>query len=553
MNIDTVFINGKILTLDYYNRRAGSLAVSNGKIIGIWDTAEPPRGSIDVSEKTDIINLKGATLLPGFIDTHNHILMYALRQFQVDCSSPKRKSIEDILSAIGKKVQETPQGEWIEGVGYDDTALIENRHPTKQDLDQVSPNHPVLLTHISSHLAVANSVALSQANLDKGVFDPSDGHFGRDEDGELNGVLYEWGAMNPVKNLIPQKTIEELVDALGNAADDYLQQGITTNTDAAIGLVFGHDESVVHLKAALQRKNPMRTRLMILHDLLREGAAFAGHTPDDLNQLFLQQSDGLVKFDGAKMFQDGSIQGLTGALREPYFQHPDLFGDLIHDEDEFKREILDLHKKGFRITVHGNGDRAIGSILDAYDHALQKIPKYNHRHRIEHVQTAQSYDLQRMQDLQVAGSFFINHIYYWGDRHEKIFLGPERAERMNPLAEAVDKDLLFTIHSDCPVTPISPLFSIWAAVNRLTSSGKVLGSDQRIDVVTALKSMTVYGAALNFEENETGTLEVGKNADMIILEEDPTQVNPKDIKDLKVLSTFINGKAVYGQSSLVTS
>ncbi|MFC3039878.1 amidohydrolase [Virgibacillus xinjiangensis] len=238
-------------------------------------------------------------------------------------------------------------------------------------------------------------------------------------------------------------------------------------------------------------------------------------------------------------------------MRKPYHNDPETYGDFIHEQEAFNEEVLDLHQRGFRITTHGNGDRAIGSILDAYEQALTKSPRKDHKHRIEHVQSGTTEDIARMAKLQVAGSFFINHVYYWGDRHEKIFLGPERGRRISPLAEAVDYNLLFTLHSDCPITPISPLFSVWAAVNRITREGKVLGPEQRIDVITALKAMTIYGSELVFDEDNTGSIEIGKNADFAVLGEDPTEVEPIKIKDIEVESTFIDGKAVYGKESVL--
>src|SRR5699024_7241721 len=286
---------------------------------------------------------------------------------------------------------------------------------------------------------------------------------------------------------------------------------------------------------------------------LRQEGPFGNYSAAQLDRMISEQSNGNARLDSAKMFQDGSIQGLTGALREPYYQHPDIDGDLIHEQESFQEEVLDLHRRGFRVTTHGNGDRAIGSILAAYEYALEKFPMRDHRHRIEHVQTGQPEDLKKMAKLQVAGSFFINHVYYWGDRHEQIFLGPERARRISPLAEAAQHNLLFTLHSDCPVTPISPLFSVWSAVNRTTRNGKLLGPEQRIDVVTALKAMTIYGAALNFEEEHTGSIEIGKQADFTILEADPTTVHPDEIKDITIQATFINGQSVYENKNLITS
>lgn len=548
--VDLLFKNANVLALDSRNSRAGSVAVSEGKIIGIWKEAEPPKSELEITAQTNVVDLKGATLIPGFIDTHNHILAYGQMKDQLNCGTPPNRTIKDIVEAVRGKAKEIPEGEWIQGYGYDDTLLLENRHITRVDLDQAAPHHPVFITHTSGHLAAANSLALQRGSLTDMVSDPQGGHYGRDEKGRLNGVIYESAAMQPIMNQIPQMTTDDMVNALGKAAKDYVAQGITTNSDAAI---FGRDDFAAHLKAAEKGVNPMRAQLMIMHHLLGKGGAFEGYSAIELDREIRERSGGMARLDSAKLFQDGSIQGLTGALRQPYYQDSDTLGDLIHPQETFNEEVADLHQRGFRIAIHGNGDRAIGSILEAYEYALSKNPRSDHRHRIEHVQTATSEDLAKMRELGVAGSFFINHVYYWGDRHEKIFLGPERAKRISPLAEAVKNNLLLTLHSDCPITPISPLFSVWAAVNRMRKDGSILGPEQRIDVITALKAMTIYGAELNFAENSSGSIEIGKQADFAVLEADPTAIPPEEIKDISILATYIAGQPVYGHETIKTS
>ncbi|KKK40070.1 hypothetical protein WQ57_00655 [Mesobacillus campisalis] len=526
-------------------RRAGSVAVKNGRIFGIWQEKEPPKSEVTLSAKTQVINLKGAALLPGFIDTHNHLPMVSMLQEQVNCSSPLNQSISDIQEKLRKKANEIPPGQWILGYGYDDTSLIDGRHPFRADLDVAAPNNPVFIHHISGHLAVVNSYALRVASISDKQPDPGIGHFGRDHEGNVNGVLYEFGPMEAVHSHTPTYTIEQKVSLLKKTVNHYISHGITTNTDAGVGLLKGEEDIEVHLKAAEQKINPMRMQLMIMHDLLKPGSRFGNYSSEQLNDELQSRGNGLIALDSAKMFQDGSIQGLTGALREPYHCNPNLYGDLNFEQSVINEEILDLHNRGYRIAIHGNGDKAIGSILDGFEFAIQKYPRQNHRHRIEHVQTATIQDLDRMQKLGIAGSFFINHVYYWGDRHEKIFLGPNRARRISPLADAVEREILFTLHSDAPITPISPLFSIWAAVNRVTREGGILGPEQRIDVETALKSMTNYGAKLNFDEDHSGSIELGKRADFAILAADPTSINPIDIKDIPILGTIIGGEVVY--------
>ncbi|MFC7392864.1 amidohydrolase [Scopulibacillus cellulosilyticus] len=544
---DLLITNANILTLDSTNRKAGSLAVTDGRISGIWSESEPPRNAVEVTPETEVINLKGETLIPGFIETHNHILGYSQFRKQVDCSSPLNQNIDDIIKNINHKANQTPAGKWVLGQGYDDTLLADNRHPTREDLDKAAPDHPVLVRHASGHIAVANSKALELASLNEKVPDPQGGHYGKYDNGQLNGVIYEMSAMKPLSEVLPKPTKEDLINDLGEAAKDYMAQGITMNSDAAIGLMGSGEDLDVHLEAAEKGINPMRAQLLIMHHLLREDGPFAGYTAEQLDEEIRSRSNGRARLDSAKMFQDGSIQGLTGALRKPYYCDENLYGDLYHNQEDFNKEVLDLHKRGFRIATHGNGDRAIGSIIEAYTNALDDTPKTDHRHRIEHVQTATPEDLDVMQKYHIAGSFFINHVYYYGDRHKRIFLGPERAARISPLKDAVRRGLLFTLHSDCPVTPISPLHLIWAAVNRITREGEVLGAEQRIDALTALRTMTIDGARLNFDEEHSGSIEIGKRADFAVLESDPIDINPKDIKDIPIKATFIDGKIVYGQ------
>jgi len=542
---DLIIYNGSVLTLDNEGTNGNSLTSHKGRITGIWPDVKPPEELITRSEEVQEIDLNGATILPGFIDTHNHLLMYSQNKRQVDCSSPLHKNISDLKKSIAKVVSDKEAGEWILGYGYDDTLLAEKRHPTKEDLDAVSTEHPIFIRHISGHLAVANTTALNIAGLNKETPKPDGGHFGKDVNGELTGVLYEPGAMDKVFEHVPVPSTEELVELIGEGAVDYMAQGITTNTDAGVGLFLLEREFDAHILAMQEKENPMKMRFMVLSYLLEKGGVFGEHTAAQLDKEIQDKTNGKAKLDSAKLFQDGSIQGLTGALRKPYYCDDKLYGDLIFTQEQLNDYVLDFHERGFRVATHGNGDNAIGSVIEAYEYAIKNGEKRDHRHRIEHVQTALKEDLEKMKSLEIAASFFINHVYYWGDRHRDIFLGPDRATRMNPLKDAKDLDMLYTLHSDCPITPISPLFSVWAAVNRVTRDGEVLGESQKIDVETALKSMTIYGAELNFEEDEVGSIEVGKAADFVVLAENPMTIDPMQIKDIQVQMTIVDGEIVY--------
>ena len=207
--------------------------------------------------------------------------------------------------------------------------------------------------------------------------------------------------------------------------------------------------------------------------------------------------------------------------------------------------VADAHSSGWQIWTHGNGDAAIGSILEAYEKVLADNPRTDHRHRIEHCQTAGEDQLDRMRASGIAASFFAPHVWHWGDRHRELFLGPKRAARMDPLASALRRGIKFGLHNDSPVTPISPLLSIGTAVSRLTSGGQVLGAEQAVTVEEALRSMTLDSAYLAFEENLKGTLAEGKLGDVVILEADPYKVAPREIKDLPVAMTIVGGEVVH--------
>ncbi|GAQ19074.1 n-substituted formamide deformylase precursor [Oceanobacillus picturae] len=543
MTIDLVIKNATILTMDENFSRAGSLTVKDGRVDQVWETAEPPEALLGTIDTSQVIDLKGKTVVPGFVDTHSHLLMYSQFRDQANCSSPLNQSISDILEKLRAQLEKVNEDEWVLGWGYDNTLLKENRHPTRKELDQVSTEVPIFIRHTSVHFAVANSKALELAGLTDDTKNPKGGHFGKDEDGKLDGVLYELPALEPVQAAIPTPSISDMADLLGEGAKDYLAEGITTCSDAGVGLDLGMAEYEAHLKAVKEAKHPLRMRLMVLHHLL--SGAFKEKNAETLNKEIQVATEGRAVLDSAKLFQDGSIQGFTAALREPYYTKPEEYGELLRDQEEFEEELLDLHNRGFRLTIHGNGDKAIESILDAYSFVLNKNPRAHHLHRIEHLQTALPTDLDRMKELDVAGSFFINHVYYWADRHKKYFLGPERTARINPLADASERDILYTLHSDCPITPISPLFSIWAAVNRQTMDGEILGEDQCISVEKALQTMTIDGAKLNADEANSGSLEAGKLADFAILDQDPTAVDKMAIKNIMVLETYIGGERVY--------
>jgi predicted amidohydrolase YtcJ len=255
--------------------------------------------------------------------------------------------------------------------------------------------------------------------------------------------------------------------------------------------------------------------------------------------------DAWLRVAGCKIIADGSIQGITAALREPYSCHDEEKGWLIYEQDELNDMVLTLHRQGYQIAIHANGDAAIDAVLSAYANALHTLPKADHRFRIEHCQVCHPEHVQQMRQLGVIPNFFANHVYYWGDRHRDLFLGPERVQFLDPVGSALRAGIRPLLHSDCPVTPVSPLFCVQSAAARLTSSHKVLNALERIAVQDAVATMTVNAAYAAFEDQMKGTLEVGKLGDLVVLAQDPFQEAPQEIGQIEVAATVVGGQVMY--------
>jgi predicted amidohydrolase YtcJ len=403
------------------------------------------------------------------------------------------------------------------------------------------PDNPAVIFHVSFHGLVANSVAMRMGGLDRNTSDVSGGEIERDANGEPTGVLLEKPAMSIVMKHLPETSVDDMRSGLGLARDHYLPLGVTAVHDA---LINGYDEITAYAEAIGADELPIRSYLMIapeVYDGPLEGQ------PGDLGPSLGLPSGRLVA-GPVKMFQDGAIQAYTASLTQPYFDAPDQYGVKIHDPEFLASEIMRFHKAGFQIAIHGNGDSAIDDILDGYEAALEAQSREDHRHRVEHAQTARPDQIERMARLGVTASVFINHLWQFGDRHISRFLGPERAERMEPLASMTEAGIRWGLHSDYPVTDVNPLRGIWLAVNRKTSSGQQIGESEKVSVEQALRGFGPDAAYLGFQEADMGTIAPGFRADYVVVSDDPVE-NPDGIKDFDVLATIIDGQVRYEKPS----
>ncbi len=522
-----------------------ALAVHGDRILGVGtkEELEP-----FISPDTKRIDLAGKTMMPGFYDCHSHFIRagmyYGLYLNAFARPLGDLQNLDELAARIKEKAAATPKGEWILCAGYDDTALADRRHFTLAELDAMAPDHPLFLRHISGHSALCNSMALKTCGIGPKSVAPAGGLFKLDGDGNLTGLVEEPAAMDYVLKFAPQMTPELWLKSAEAASSAYLKKGVATAHEGGVTTEIWNNYFNAH--AAVIIKN--RIQLLPRHGSFDFSLIKGPHEPGRW-----LTDDGKLVLGPVKLFQDGSIQGYTGYLCNPYHEVLDTNlpeywrGYPIHTPTDLAAIVKKYHLDGWQIAIHANGDNAIDDVLDAYESALRAWPDHQRRHIVIHAQTARDDQIARMARLGVIPSFFVVHTYYWGDRHAGIFLGPERAARISPLASALRAGIPFTNHNDTAVTPIDPLLSVWSAVNRITSCGQVLGPQQRIPVWDALCSITIWGAVQFHEEKIKGSLEPGKLADMTILAENPLSVPSEHIRDIQVSGVIVANDLVYGE------
>lgn len=532
-----VFINGNILTMNVDNAVVEALSTRADRIQSVGTTQEI---MAQVDDDTQVIDLRGRTVLPGFIDAHGHFPGSGLRVVAADLNSPPigdKLSVADVLAALQQHAAVTEPGDWVTGFGYDDTLLAEHRHPTRAELDSVSTEHPVVAMHISGHMLVANSVALASVGIDAASVDPVGGVIGRMPGSrEPNGLLEETARLDVMRQM-QDLSLVDVYRLMKAAANEYAAAGVTTAQSGGV------DKSLATGLSWFSRLGviPQRLVLFPFETEWAEALLNGEYAPEDYN------SD-KVAMAAVKIIADGSIQGYTGYLSKPYYTpyHGDANyrGYPAMPREKLFAQVAALHAAGYQIAIHGNGDAAIDDILDAFEAAQQLHPVDDPRMILIHAQMAREDQIKRMKALGVTPSFFTAHTWYWGDRHRDIFLGPTRAAQISPSKWALDHKLHFSSHLDTPVTPMLPLQAVWSQVFRTTTGGDVLGPQQRISVMDALRAVTIDAAWQVFQEDNRGSLDPGKFADLVVLSGNPLD-RPFAMRDLQVERTVIGGATVY--------
>ena len=515
-----LLVNGKILTIDADFSVASSLAVRDGRIVAVGDEGLAGRFAA-----REIVNLEGKTVMPGFIDSHTHVRGQPRRYIELT----EVESIEQLTGLVTAKAAELGPGEWITGYGWSEDELAEGRRPLRDDLDRAAPDNPVILTRAGAHSAVCNSQALKLAEIDRSTADPSGGVIERGPDGRLNGVIRETQDM--VGKLVPEATFEEKRPDLIRRLKDQFRHGITSLTNASASIEEFEEWERVYAEygAGLPR-----AAVQILWPGAEAIEAFGRKSGD---------GDERLRVGPIKLFVDGGFTGPAAYTIEPYKGEEEYRGKLNLTEQELHEAIFAAHKMGWQLGIHAIGDAAIELTVNELVAALEQSPKPDHRHYLNHFTIKPPQETMRqMAAHDIAITQQPNFTYTLEGRYAAHLEG-ERLETNNPLRSPMEAGIFVAISSD--VLPIGPPVGLYAAVTRKGMSGRVFGAGEAISIEEALTSYTRNGAWLSFEEESKGSLEPGKWADFIVLEQDPLTVPAEELLDLKVNRTYLAGERVF--------
>ncbi|MGA0236492.1 MAG: amidohydrolase [Alphaproteobacteria bacterium] len=536
----TIYTARKIITMNPNQPEVSHVAVRDGRILGAGSLAElEPWGDYELDTR-----FADKVLMPGMIEGHAHTSEGTLwRNVYVGCfdrMDPNGKvwdgvkTIEGVLERLSDADKllddpDTPLSGWSL-----DPIYMHNQRVSRYDLDKVSATRPIGVLHASGHILNVNSKALEMAGLLK----PGVNHPGipLGDDGLPTGELYGPDAMTPVAGFVGYD--RAMADGDERGLVDYgklcVRAGVTTSTDLAARLT---DESVsMMLDVTGRARFPMRVVPL---------KYFLGMTAEecvDYTVGLKEQSTDLLRLGRIKAVADGSIQGFSARMRWPGYHNGAPNGLWYTAPDQ----MSDLYNRalaaGIQVHTHTNGDQATQMVLDVFEPALRANPSPDHRFTIQHCQLADAAQFAKMGKLGMCVNLFANHHFYWGDEHYRLTVGPERAQRMNATRTALASNVPLAIHSDAPVTPLGPLFTAWAAVNRITASGRTQGEGEKISVDQALYAITMGAAYTLHLDGELGSIEVGKRADFAVLEDDPTTVDAMALKDVAVWGTVQGGR-----------
>ena len=536
--VDLIFFGGHIITMDDQYPSTEAIAIKNGKITAIGQTDEIMKLK---SWKTNIFNLHGNTLMPGFIEAHCHPIATAILSQVVDISGFQYNSRSEIFKTIHEAVDKTSPGEWVLAFGWDPILVSDLHNPTLTELDSISKDTPIFILTQMMHHAFVNSAVYDQAGITKNTPNPDGGGvFQKDNQGNLNGVIYELSALQYILDKMP-KTPRGTAELLLNLQyAKYAKAGYTSIS--VLGPVNIAGNPLQFMENLSNYTSPVRSYVYPLQNQLDNSSYVNGYG----NEFF--------KIKGVKLYMDGSPYTGGAAFSDPYLNtdltlnrmglKKDHVGSVNFTNDSLLSTLTYYHTNNYQVAIHAQGEIAIQKILDAFKIILAKHPRSDHRHRIEHNALITKEQIIQAKKLGITLSFFIDHIYYYGDQLPNI-IGDKRAARFMPIQSAISSGHIATIHTDNPATPVDPFRALSTSVNRQTRDTKsILGPDEIISIYDALKAITINAAWQVSEEESIGSIKIGKSADLVLLSENPLKSKDFDLKNINVISTWIEGEKV---------
>ena len=519
-----IFFGGTIITMTE-PLVVEAVIVENGKIIKAGKLSE----IMDFAENCQIIDLKGKTMMPSFIDAHSHFAGVANSTLQA--SLDEVSDFETMKEKIENFIEENhiKNGEWVSAGEWDNTLFENSKIPSLEEIDSIAPNNPLVIHHKSGHMGLINSKGMEKLNIDNNTKCPEGGKIGK-ENGKLNGYFEENEFIENIKK-IPMPSGEDFLKAFIKAQDIYLSYGITSLQDGM----------------AVKEMLPLYDMLISQNALKVDLTAYV--SPEDYvmckNKYGKLPPEKHFKIGGIKIFLDGSPQGRTAWVRKPYENSDDYCGYGTMTDDAVCRAMELSAMEKAQLICHCNGDAAAEQFLRCLYKTENKYPELKKlRPVIIHGQLMGKDQISVAKELGAMVSFFIAHIYHWGDIHIKNF-GMKRASTISCAGSALKENLKFTFHQDAPVIKPNMLETVWCAVCRKTKNGVTLGEDEKISVFDALMAVTYNSAYQYFEEHKKGTIAINKNADFVILDANPFEVLEENIPDINILATFKNGECLY--------
>ena len=553
---DILFHNGPIITMEKDQPNAEAVYIENGiiKLVGDYDLLRK-----NIKKTTIVVDLKGQSLLPGFIDSHTHPALSAFLHNMVDLSGFIHKTEEDLWNHFADKVSDYNPGDWILCKGFDQILVPDLIPPHISFLDSIAPNNPVLIISQSLHSYWANSHAFHAAGINRTTPDPEkSSYYERDTNGNFTGYIAEQAAFEPFKKeILSSLGIKRLKENSLMVLKDYAKNGYTSITSMGITT---SDKKVIQLYKHISSKTSTITnRILSLLDILpkRENTVrnfiFLRYDAAHLFPTSSANGDDFFKIMGVKLWYDGSPYTGSMYLEAPYLDNH-FTNNVLHipsghtgipllTKNQLSSYIMKYQSEGWQVAIHAQGDIAIRDIMNVFDNI--GLPSENDfRHRIEHCILIDNESIEKMSKMNIHPSFHINHLYYYGDALEKQIIGASRADQMLPLKSAAENDLRFTLHADQPMFPSKPFSLLHTAVNRKTKDGKTLGKQNLITVYQGLEALTINAAWQIKMDEKIGSIKEGKYADLIILDRNPLETDKEDLRSIRVLDTYVHGNKI---------